>query len=519
MRDVATVSIAVDVCGEFADDAVGDERLGERERFVRARQSGDVLAKPRGRAHADGRRPGDCPEFEHVRFEIVVERVVAGRPAGRLVATERLDRGDGVARRFCPGEQVEPASDEDIGDEDRHVGLCQVRLGVWTGDVLGVAGRVHGVARIGRAASAVGQRAGALPGRVLSERAGESQAGVDELDTGTSLGDGLQRELPGRALARLADGAGARHRQHARGQRPVVEVVPDALPEPTRFDVVDRVQRGTPDRRDFVHRPRLAEGGAKTFGNDPPTCPHALFPVQPRSSVVAVIETDTDSGGDGSGDVRVVTLDRPERRNALTPAALDALESAVTAADTPVVSLRGVGSAFCAGADLDAVAGLGDREAAERFAARGQRVARAIETCDAVVVAEIDGPARGGGVELALACDLRVATPDASFAESGVALGLFGAWGGTVRLPAVVGPSDAMDMALSGRVVDAREARRMGLVSRVVDEPRTVTRAVADNDAAALATLKRRLRDDADRATRECREREAFSDLWADFEY
>jgi enoyl-CoA hydratase/carnithine racemase len=234
--------------------------------------------------------------------------------------------------------------------------------------------------------------------------------------------------------------------------------------------------------------------------------------------VVAVIETDTDSAGDGDGDVRVVTLDRPERRNALTPAALDALESAVTAADAPVVSIRGEESAFCAGADLDAVAGLADREAAERFAAHGQRVARAIETCDAVVVAEIDGPARGGGVELALACDLRVATPAASFAESGVTLGLFGAWGGTVRLPSVVGPGDAMDMALSGRVVDAREARRMGLVSRVVEEPRAVAHEVADNDAAALSTLKRRLRDDADRATRERREREAFGDLWADFD-
>ena len=233
-----------------------------------------------------------------------------------------------------------------------------------------------------------------------------------------------------------------------------------------------------------------------------------------------MIETEVDEGGDGDGDsdIRVVTLDRPERRNALTPAALDALESAVTAADAPVVAVRGAGPAFCAGADLDTVAGLADRAAAERFAARGQRVARAIESCDAVVVAEVDGPARGGGVELALACDLRIATPDASFAESGVALGLFGAWGGTVRLPAVVGPSDAMDLALTGRVVDAAEARRMGLVSRVVDDPRAVAREVAGNDGAALATLKRRLRDDADRETRERREREAFGDLWEAFE-
>jgi enoyl-CoA hydratase/carnithine racemase len=265
---------------------------------------------------------------------------------------------------------------------------------------------------------------------------------------------------------------------------------------------------------------------------DPPTSVHVPSLTLAHSTVVVEIETETDrvgdrgghgsgdgdGAGDGDGDVRVVTLDRPGRRNALTPAALDALESAVTEAEAPVVAVRGAGSAFCAGADLDAVAGLTDREAAERFAARGQRVARAIETCEAVVVAEVDGPARGGGVELALACDLRIATPAASFAESGVELGLFGAWGGTVRLPAVVGPSDAMDLALSGRVVDAREARRMGLVSRVVDDPRAVAREVAANDAAALATLKPLLRDDAGRETRERREREAFADLWAEFE-
>jgi enoyl-CoA hydratase/carnithine racemase len=228
--------------------------------------------------------------------------------------------------------------------------------------------------------------------------------------------------------------------------------------------------------------------------------------------VVGVITVATD------GDVRVVTLDRPGRRNALTPAALDDLADAVTSAETPVVYLRGAGSAFCAGADLDDVAALADREAAERFAASGQRTARAIESCDRVVVAGVDGPARGGGVELALACDIRVATDDASFAESGVEHGLFGAWGGTVRLPAIVGPGDAMDLALSGRVVAAAEAREMGLVSRVVDDPRGVAHEVADSDPLAVRTTRARLRDDADRETRERREREAFGALWERFE-
>lgn len=208
-------------------------------------------------------------------------------------------------------------------------------------------------------------------------------------------------------------------------------------------------------------------------------------------------------------------LDRTERRNALDPAGLDALREAVTQAETPVVYLRGAGEAFCAGADLDVVDDL-DREAAESFARRGQRTAAAIAGADSVVVAGIDGAARGGGVELALACDVRAATPNATFGEPGVTFGLFGAWGGTVRLPEIVGEGAAMDLALSGRVIDADEARRIGLVSRVVADPREVAAEIADNDRAALSVLKERLRDGADRATREEREVTAFGELVAE---
>lgn len=215
-------------------------------------------------------------------------------------------------------------------------------------------------------------------------------------------------------------------------------------------------------------------------------------------------------------DVLVVTLDRPDRRNALTPSGLDALEAAVTDADAPVVHLQGAGDAFCAGADLDVVADLDDPQ---EFAAHGQVVARAIEDSESVVVAGIDGPARGGGVELALACDLRVGTADATFAETGVELGLFGAWGGTARLPRVVGEGEAMDIALSGRVVDAEAALRMGLLSRVTADPRSVAAEVAANDHGALAVLKRRLRDDAGPTEQERREAEAFAALHAAAEF
>jgi enoyl-CoA hydratase/carnithine racemase len=241
-----------------------------------------------------------------------------------------------------------------------------------------------------------------------------------------------------------------------------------------------------------------------------------------------VIRTSTDDR------VRVVTLDRPARRNALRPEDLTALRGAVVDAEAPVTYLRGAGDAFCAGADLDAVADLDageetavDREsdavdgadaeseadAASSFARLGQRTAAAIADADTVVVCGVDGAARGGGVELALAADVRVATPAATFAEPGVEFGLFGAWGGTVRLPRVMGEGDALDFALSGRVLDAEEALRTGLVSRVVDDPRAVADAIAAGKADALRAIKRRVRDRRDDAAQEAAEATAFAAL------
>ncbi|MCD2202809.1 enoyl-CoA hydratase/isomerase family protein [Halobacterium sp. KA-6] len=213
--------------------------------------------------------------------------------------------------------------------------------------------------------------------------------------------------------------------------------------------------------------------------------------------------------------VRVVTLDRPAARNALTPRALDDLRDAVTDADQPVVYVHGAGDAFCAGADLDTVRGL-DGPRGEAFARRGQRTMNAIEDANSVVVAGLDGAARGGGVELALACDVRVCTPNATFAEPGVSLGVFGAWGGTRRLPAAVGSTHAADLSLSGRSIDAETAREIGLVSRIVEEPRAVADEIAANDPAALRELAGLLaseddRDDSDRA-----EADAFARLLAD---
>ncbi|GAA0225810.1 enoyl-CoA hydratase/isomerase family protein [Haladaptatus pallidirubidus] len=213
--------------------------------------------------------------------------------------------------------------------------------------------------------------------------------------------------------------------------------------------------------------------------------------------------------------IRTITIDRPESRNALTSENLDGLAEAVEHTNKPVIYLHGEGTAFCAGADLDAVAEL-NRESAEAFAERGQRTANAIERGDSVVVAGIDGFARGGGVELALACDLRVATPEATFAEPGVQLGIFGAWGGTARLPEIVGLGEALDLALSGRVVDATEARRMGLISRITDDPRTVAEEIAENAPDALRVVKARVRDRSSVGVQAAREAETFGELVAE---
>lgn len=213
--------------------------------------------------------------------------------------------------------------------------------------------------------------------------------------------------------------------------------------------------------------------------------------------------------------VREITLDRPDARNALTRQGVTALADAVTAASQPVVYLHGVGTAFCAGADLDVVADL-DGDTGAAFARRGQRSMNAIADADAVVVAGVDGPARGGGVELALACDVRVCTPAASFAETGVTLGLFGAWGGTRRLRQAVGTTHAADLSLSGRTVDATDARAMGLVSRIVEDPRAVADEIAANDPDALRELQALLGQNDSQAATDEREAAAFGRLHAE---
>jgi enoyl-CoA hydratase len=160
------------------------------------------------------------------------------------------------------------------------------------------------------------------------------------------------------------------------------------------------------------------------------------------------------------GDVRLLTIDRPERRNALDHATLDALAEALAPEDTRVVVLTGAAGHFCAGADLT---GVED----PAFVGRLQDVLERLVAAPFVTLAAIDGAALGAGTQLAVACDLRVATPSASFGVPAAKLGLaVDSW--TVeRVARLAGQSTAQAMLLAAEVVDGVAAHRTGLVQRL----------------------------------------------------
>lgn len=178
-----------------------------------------------------------------------------------------------------------------------------------------------------------------------------------------------------------------------------------------------------------------------------------------------------------------VTVNRPEKLNALTAATVQELDRALgeAAADPGVLAvvLTGAGDrAFVAGADISELNQLGP-EAAKEFALRGQAVFARIERMTKPVVAAVNGFALGGGCELAMACHLRVASTNALFGQPEVKLGLIPGYGGTQRLPRLVGRGRALELLMSGRNVRADEAERIGLVNRVV-EPVALTQVVTE---------------------------------------
>ncbi len=170
--------------------------------------------------------------------------------------------------------------------------------------------------------------------------------------------------------------------------------------------------------------------------------------------------------------VAVVTINRPTALNALNAAVLHELDAAIEElkedAKVACLILTGSGAkAFVAGADIAAMQPL-DAVTAATFARLGHRVLSAIETCPKPVIAAVNGFALGGGCELAMACDIRIASESARFGQPEVNLGVIPGFGGTLRLARLVGKGRAKELIFTGDMIDAQEAYRIGLANKVV---------------------------------------------------
>ncbi len=170
--------------------------------------------------------------------------------------------------------------------------------------------------------------------------------------------------------------------------------------------------------------------------------------------------------------VATITINRPDKLNTLNDQVVaelaDAAERVATEEAIRGAILTGAGTkAFVAGADIGDLARQGPFDGKAR-ALRGQAMLRRFETCGKPVVAAVNGYALGGGCELAMACHLRIASETAKFGQPEVKLGIAPGYGGTQRLPRLVGKGHALYLILTGEMIDAREAYRIGLVNKVV---------------------------------------------------
>jgi enoyl-CoA hydratase len=173
------------------------------------------------------------------------------------------------------------------------------------------------------------------------------------------------------------------------------------------------------------------------------------------------------------GPVAVITISRERVRNALSQATIAELDAALRAVEADpalrVAVITGAGErAFVAGADINELRALPTATAARTVGERGHRVGFFIAEMSKIVIAAVNGFALGGGCELAMACDIRIAADTAKFGQPEINLGLIPGWGGTQRLTRLAGPGMSKLLNLTGDLIDAQEALRIGLVERVV---------------------------------------------------
>ncbi|WP_459129109.1 enoyl-CoA hydratase/isomerase family protein [Guggenheimella bovis] len=172
-------------------------------------------------------------------------------------------------------------------------------------------------------------------------------------------------------------------------------------------------------------------------------------------------------------NVAVISIDNPKTLNALNSTVLQEIDECLDKLDKDVTArvllIEGLGKAFVAGADIKEMSTLSESEAFE-FAKKGLDVFKRIQDLKLPTIALIGGYALGGGMELALACDIRYATAKAKFGQPEVGLGIIPGFGGTQRLARLVGPSVAKDLIFSGRIISCEDAYRLGIVNEIVEE-------------------------------------------------
>ena len=208
---------------------------------------------------------------------------------------------------------------------------------------------------------------------------------------------------------------------------------------------------------------------------------------------MSVVLTDLDASG-----IATLTINRPEALNALNAEVLDALVAAAKdlKGKAKAIVVTGAGKAFVAGADIAQMQALGQDEA-EAFARRGHLVGQAFADFPGPIIAAINGYALGGGLELAMACDILVASEKAVVGQPEVKLGVVPGFGGSQRLPRRTGPGIAKWLLMTGDSVKADEALRLGIVDKVVApdalmaECRKIAEACLANGPLAIASVKR----------------------------
>jgi 3-hydroxypropionyl-coenzyme A dehydratase len=173
------------------------------------------------------------------------------------------------------------------------------------------------------------------------------------------------------------------------------------------------------------------------------------------------------------GDIAIIKINRPEALNAVNTDVIAELSRTIdiVGADdgTKAIIITGVGErSFCAGADIAYMVNI-DPIKAEKYASSAQAVLNKIERLEKPVIAAVNGFALGGGCELALACDIRIASGNAKIGQPEVTIGIPPGWGGTQRLARIVGPAKAKELIFTGKMITAEEAVQIGLVNKVVN--------------------------------------------------